>query len=69
VFGQTGNAAGGGAFVDDASFSGFVDNGFGLIKSGRGIIAGGSHGLYYRFHSGFNGFIAHPTVFVLPGAF
>jgi len=69
VFGQTGNAAGGGAFVDNASFGGLVDYGFGLIKFGRGIIAGSPNGLYHRFHSGFNGFITQPAVFILPGTF
>jgi len=69
VFGQTGNAAGSGAFVDDASFSGLVDNRFSHIKFGSSITLGSPHSFHYRFYSGFNGFITQPPIFVLAGAF
>jgi len=67
VFCQTGNAAGSGAFMDDAPFCGLGDNGFGLVKFSRGIITGGADSLYNRFYSRFNAFVTQPAVFILAG--
>jgi hypothetical protein len=67
VFCQTGNAAGSGAFMDDASFGGLGDNGFGLVKFNCGIITGGADSLYNRFYACFNAFVTQPAVFILAG--